>query len=239
MYAVRAIGSSLKVAQMIRSRDEAASAPDLRADRKRALELVPVSDEAAERLDRMVALLLQWQGRMNLIARSTVPEIWTRHIADSLQLLALAPSARVWVDLGSGGGFPGLALACALAGQKSCQVHLVESNGKKAAFLREAVSKLGVPATVHLKRIEDFVAAFDERADVVTARALAPLGKLLGLAAPLLNTGAQGLFLKGQDVEAELTDATKCWNIEATLVPSKTNPQARIVVIHSTKRAVR
>jgi 16S rRNA (guanine527-N7)-methyltransferase len=224
---------------MIRSRDETASALDLRADRKQALELVPVSDEVAERLDRMVLQLLQWQNKMNLIARSTVPEIWTRHIADSLQLLALEPSARVWVDLGSGGGFPGLALACALAGQKGAQVHLVESNGKKALFLREAVSALGAPATVHQQRIEDFVVAFDGRADVVTARALAPLVKLLGLAAPLLHKGAKGLFLKGQDVEAELTEATKCWNIEAALVPSKTNRQARIVVIHSAKRAKR
>jgi 16S rRNA (guanine527-N7)-methyltransferase len=221
---------------MVRSGKKISSALDLRADRKRALELTPVSHQTAARLDRMVALLLQWQAKINLIARSTVPELWMRHIADSLQLVALAPSARVWVDLGSGGGFPGLAVACALAGQAGVSVHLVESNAKKAAYLREATRLLGVPAVVHPKRIEEFVATFTERADVVTARALAPLVDILDLAAPLLKTGAIGLFLKGQDVEAELTEAAKCWTIKSTLVPSKTSPQARIVVIHSAKR---
>ncbi len=226
---------------MIRTRKDISStlnlrALDLRADRKRALELVPVSHDTAARLERMVALLLQWQTKINLVARSTVPELWTRHIADSLQLVALAPIAKVWVDLGSGGGFPGLVVACALAGQAGAQVHLVESNLKKAAFLREAVRLLGVPAVLHPKRIEEFTATFAGRADVVTARALAPLVDILDLAAPLLNTGAKGLFLKGQDVEVELTEAAKCWTIDATLVPSKTSPQARIVVIHSAKQ---
>jgi 16S rRNA (guanine527-N7)-methyltransferase len=221
---------------MIRTRKEISSALDLRADRKRALEFTPVSLQTAERLDRMVALLLRWQAKINLVARSTVPELWTRHIADSLQLIALAPSARVWVDLGTGGGFPGLVVACALAGQAGVSVHLVESNAKKAAYLREAARLLGVPAVVHAKRIEDFVKTFAARPDVVTARALAPLVDILDLAAPLLKTGAKGLFLKGQDVEAELTEAAKCWTMKATLVPSKTSPQARIVVIHSAKR---
>jgi 16S rRNA (guanine527-N7)-methyltransferase len=221
---------------MVRSDTKILSAINLRADRKRALDLTPVSPETAERLDRMVALLLQWQAKINLVARSTMPELWTRHIADSLQLVALAPSALVWVDLGSGGGFPGLVIACALAGQAGVQVHLIESNAKKAAYLREATRLLGVPVVVHPKRIEEFVATFAERVDVVTARALAPLADILELAAPLLETGAKGLFLKGQDVEAELTEAAKYWTIKSTLVPSKTSPQARIVVIHSAKR---
>jgi 16S rRNA (guanine527-N7)-methyltransferase len=241
MCAASAIAASLKVAavferKMIRTRKDISSALDLHADRRRALELTPVSHETAERLDRLVALLLQWQAKINLVARSTVPELWTRHIADSLQLVALAPSALVWVDLGSGGGFPGLVIACALAGQAGVQVHLIESNAKKAAYLREAARLLGVPAVVHPKRIEEFVTTFQEHVDVVTARALAPLGDILELAAPLLNTGAKGLFLKGQDVGAELTEAAKCWTINSTLVPSKTSPQARIVVIHSAKR---
>ena len=221
---------------MVRSGNENSSALDLRADRKRALELVPVSDQTAERLDRLVELLLQWQAKINLVARSTIPEIWTRHIADSLQLIEIAPSAKVWIDLGSGGGFPGLAIACALAGQAEASVHLVEGNAKKAAFLREATQRLGIPAVVHPKRIEEFVAKFEGRADVVTARALAPLRDLLELAAPLLKTGAKGLFPKGQDVAAELTEAAKCWTIDSALVPSKTSPSARIVVIHSAKR---
>src|SRR5262245_35908813 len=110
----------------------------LAADREAALALVPVSRETLARLDRFVATLLTWQRRINLIAPATVREIWTRHVADSLQLLALAPTARVWLDLGSGGGFPGLVIACALAETSGTRVHLVESNGKKAAFLREA-----------------------------------------------------------------------------------------------------
>src|SRR5215475_10457579 len=108
-------------------------------DRARALELVPVSRETRERLDRFVELLLMWQRTVNLVAPSTVPHLWTRHVADSLQLLDLARDARVWIDLGSGGGFPGLAIACALAERPATCVHLVESNLKKAAFLREAI----------------------------------------------------------------------------------------------------
>ena len=126
--------------------------------------------------------------------------LWTRHIADSLQLLDSAPHAEVWVDLGSGGGFPGIVIACALADTEGAQVHLVESNGKKATFLREAVQVDGAPAIVHALRIEDFVDNAPESIDVVTARALAPLPKLLALAYPLLKKGALGLFPKGQDV---------------------------------------
>ncbi len=112
---------------------------DLAVDRAKALALTPVSRETAARLDRFVAVFMEWQQRTNLIASSTEATLWTRHIADSLQLLALAPSARIWVDLGSGGGFPGLVIACALAdqaGEGVAQVHLVESSTKKAAFLQ-------------------------------------------------------------------------------------------------------
>lgn len=221
---------------MVRSGENDLSALDLSADRKRALELTPVSNEIAERLDRLVDLFLHQQQKMNLVSRSTISELWSRHIADSLQLIALAPSARVWIDLGSGGGFPGLVIACALAGQREACVHLVESTKKKAVFLEEATRALSLPAIVHPVRIEEFVATFGAHAEVVTARALAPLDKLLELAAPLLKTGAKGLFLKGQDVAAELTDAAKCWTIQSTLVPSKTNPLARVVVIHSAAR---
>ena len=172
---------------------------------------------------------------MNLIAASTVPTLWTRHIADSLQLLAIAPLARKWADLGSGGGFPGLPIACALADQNSAEVHLIESNKKKAAFLREAVRVTGAPAVVHAERVADFGRTFRGDLDVVTARALAPLPELLSIAYPLLKRGAQGLFPKGQDVEAELTQATKCWSIQASLVPSRTDPKSRVVVIREAK----
>jgi 16S rRNA (guanine527-N7)-methyltransferase len=204
---------------------------DLAEDRERALELVDVSRETTDRLDGFAALLLRWQRTTNLVAPSTISTLWTRHIADSLQLVTLAPAARVWIDLGSGGGFPGLVIACTLADIEGARVHLVESNGKKAAFLREAARHLRLPVIVHHRRIEDFVKAFNQTVDVVTARALAPLLDLLGYAQPLLNSGAQGLFPKGQDVDAELTHAAKYWNIVATLVPSRTDPKGRIVVV--------
>ncbi len=209
--------------------------PDLTTDRARALALIPVSRETAARLDRFASLLLDWQSRMNLIASSTVPTLWTRHIADSLQLLGIAPQARKWADLGSGAGFPGLPIACALADEAGTQVHLIESNQKKAAFLREAVRVTEVPVVVHAERVADFARGFHSQLDIVTARALAPLPKLLSIAYPLLKNGAQGLFLKGQDVEAELTEATKCWSIQATLVPSRTDPKSRVVVIREIK----
>ena len=213
-----------------------ASIADLAANRAAALAANPVSRETLARLDRFVAALLDWQRRVNLIAPSTIPHLWTRHVADSLQLVALAPQARVWADLGSGGGFPGLVIACALAGMPGAKVHLVESIGKKAAFLHEAARLAEVPAIVHQARIEHFVANVPERIDAVTARALAPLPELLALSAPLLKTGAQALFPKGQDVEAELTEASKYWNIEAMLVPSRTEPRARIVLVSRAER---
>src|SRR5471032_929435 len=204
---------------------------DLVEDRARALELVPVSRETAAKLDGFVEHLLRVALHLNLIARSTLPNVLTRHIADSLQLLPLAPDAKCWIDLGSGAGFPGLVIACAVADREGATVHLVESTGKKASFLREAVNLLQVPAVIHAVRIEDFGKNFKIRPNVVTARALAPLDELLKLAQPLLKTGAVGLFPKGQDVEGELTKASKCWNIDAELVPSKTSPEGRIVVV--------
>jgi 16S rRNA (guanine527-N7)-methyltransferase len=182
-------------------------------------------------LERFIELLLEWQGRMNLIGPSTEATIWSRHIADSLQLISLAPEGRIWVDLGSGAGFPGLVIACALAGTPGAQIHLVESSTKKAGFLREVVRETGVPAIVHAERIEDFVKHAPRQIDIVTARALAPLPKLLVLAYPLLKRGATGMFPKGQDVDIELTEAAKCWNIQPTLASSRTDPRSRIVVI--------
>jgi len=208
--------------------------PDLAADRAKALALTPVSRETTARLDQFVAVLMAWQQHTNLIAASTESTLWTRHIADSLQLLALAPAARIWVDLGSGGGFPGLILACALADlpeDRKAQVLLIESNTKKAAFLREAARITGAPAEIHMERIADFVRHAPPRIDIVTARALAPLPKLLVEAYPLLKTGAKGLFPKGQDVAAELTEASKCWTIQSSLVPSRTDSRSGIIVV--------
>jgi 16S rRNA (guanine527-N7)-methyltransferase len=209
--------------------------PNLSVDKARALALIPVSRETEKRLDQFVDLLLRWQAKLNLVAASTLPELWTRHIADSLQLLALAPHARIWVDFGSGGGFPGLPIA--LAGPPGTKVHLVESNGKKAAFLREAVRATGAEAVIHQERAEKFGESFAEPVHAVTARALAPLKTLCDQAFPLIGRGAVGLFPKGQDVDAELTDAAKYWRLGATKVPSKTSPESSIVVIHSLETA--
>ena len=210
--------------------------PILAADKTAALALTPVSSETEARLDRYLDLLVEWQAKTNLVAPSTLPNLWTRHVADSLQLLTLAPSAKVWADLGSGGGFPGVVLACALAETPGAMVHLVERNAKKAAFLREAIRVTGAHGTVHLADIGDIVDRIGSRVDCVTARALAPLHQLVGYAEPLVRQGAKALFLKGQDVESELTEATKYWNIEPRLHSSRTGGHGWIVELDRIER---
>ena len=156
--------------------------PILGSDKAAALALTPVSRETEARLDRYVELLLEWQAKTNLVAPSTLPNLWTRHISDSLQLLSLAPSAKVWVDFGSGGGFPGLVLACALAETPGANVHLVERNAKKAAFLREAVRVLGLVVSVHDARAETLDAGFI----CVTMRAVDRMSEAVSVAAGLV-----------------------------------------------------
>lgn len=208
-----------------------AASSSLESDKRAALRLCPVSRETEERLDRYIALLLAWQSRMNLVAPSSLATLWTRHIADSLQLLDIAGAGRTWIDIGSGGGFPGIVLACALADRPEAHVHLVERNAKKAAFLREALRVSGARGTVHLMEVQNFVDSDPPAADYITARALAPLNVLLGMTAPLIDRGAKALFLKGQDVGAELTEATKYWNVVAKLHPSLTSLDSRVVEI--------
>ena len=210
--------------------------PVLASDRAEALRLTPVSRETEARLDRYVALLLEWQAKTNLVAPSTLPNLWTRHISDSLQLLSLAPSARIWADFGSGGGFPGVVLACALADIPGAHVHLIERNAKKAAFLRETLRVTAAAGSVHLADIGDSVDRITGRVDCVTARALAPLHQLIGFAEPLVRNGAKALFLKGQDVEAELTEATKYWKIEPQLHSSRTGGHGWIVELDRIER---
>jgi 16S rRNA (guanine527-N7)-methyltransferase len=201
------------------------------SDKERSLRLIPVSRETESRLIRFVDLLGTWQKTTNLISPATLPEIWTRHIADSLQLFPLAPDAKLWIDLGSGGGFPGIPIACLLADVPGAQMHLVESNQKKAAFLREAARILSLPVTIHPDRIENFAQSFEGKADVISARALAPLVKLLPDVYSLLKAGTKCLFPKGQDVGAELTEASKYWTIEYEMVPSKTGG-GQILIVH-------
>ena len=209
---------------------------ELAADRAKALQLTPVSRETEARLDRFAELLINWQKRINLVSPATLPNLWTRHIADSLQLLMLVEKPKLWIDLGSGGGFPGIVLACSLAEDPGAIVHLVESNQKKASFLREAARIPGAPARVHAMRIEDFVAEFPDTADVVSARALAPLERLLAEAYPLLKNGVKGVFPKGQDVGSELTEAAKYWKFDHELIPSLTSPDGQIVVVRNVSK---
>jgi 16S rRNA (guanine527-N7)-methyltransferase len=209
---------------------------DLASDKKRALALTPVSRETEARLVTFVEALLLGQEKANLVAESTLPLIWTRHIADSLQLLPLAPDGKIWVDLGSGAGFAVIPIACALADEPGAMVHLVESNGKKAAFLREAVHKIGIPAQIHHERAEKFGESCAETVQVVTARALSPLKTLCDQVFPFIARGALGLLPKGQDVDAELTEAAKYWTIQAEKVPSVTSPAGSIVVVRGLQR---
>ncbi len=181
-------------------------------------------------MERFVGLLLTWQPRINLIANSTVPDVWSRHVADSLQLVPLLGMPRVIADLGSGGGFPGLVLACC-----GYEVHLYESNGKKAAFLREALMAVGGRGKVHHTRLEALGSDLPP-ATAVTGRALAPLKELLAYAKPFLAAGATGFFHKGEGVDIELTDAAKYWKFSVEKHPSKTDSNAVILEVLEIKR---
>jgi len=197
---------------------------------------IAVSRETAGRLAVYVALLQRWNPVKNLVSPHTLGEVWERHVTDSLQLLRLAPEARVWVDMGSGGGLPALVIAAVLGDTPASEVHCIESKLGKAAFLQEAARQMRVPVTVWARRIEDVVGHDLVTADVVTARALAPLKDLLRLANPLLKSGAVGIFPKGQDVASELTDAAIYWKFDPRSVPSVTDPRGRIIVIQGVER---
>jgi len=191
-----------------------------------------VSRETKEKLELLERELRRWQAIKNLVGPATLDRIWDRHIVDSLQLLDLAPEAKLWLDLGSGAGFPGLVLAIAGA-ERGLKVHLVESNSRKCAFLRHIARLAEVPATVHEARLETVIPDFVGKADVVSARALASLTMLLEWTEPMLKTGTIGLFPKGRDAESELTEARKRWTFEADILPSCTDSDARILRITS------
>ena len=204
-------------------------------DRARALSLTPVSRETAEKLDLLVAELAKWQAAKNLVSGATLDQVWMRHIADSLQIFDLAPDRKRWLDLGSGGGFPGLVLGIRLA-ETGGTIDLIESNARKCAFLRHIARITGAPVRVHVARIEDVTGRFTREVDVVTARALAPLPQLLDWCKELLRTGTIGLFPKGQHLDAELTDSARYWRIDASTVPSVTEASARILVVRSAEQ---
>ncbi len=184
-------------------------------------------------LERFRGLLAEWNEQMNLVGPSALEAFWGRHAFDSAQLFALAPEAATWADLGAGAGFPGLVLAILAKGRDGARVELVESMTKRCRFLQAAIDALDLPATVHNARAESLSLSVD----IVTARACAPTVRLLEFAWPYLRKGATGLFLKGQDVEAELAEATRYWDFRAELLPSLSDPSGRILRVKGLRRA--
>jgi 16S rRNA (guanine527-N7)-methyltransferase len=178
-------------------------------------------------LEAFRRFLRDWNGRMNLVSEASLEDFWRRHALDSAQLIAAAPDARVWVDIGAGAGFPGVVLAIFLKGVAAAKVHLVESREKRCAFLRAVVDELRLPAEVHCARAEDLAI----EADVVTARAVAPLVRLLGFARPYFARGAVGLFLKGKGADAEIAEARKTWRFALRVLPSQSDPSGRILEV--------
>ena len=194
--------------------------------------LTGATDEQIADLETFIARLAEANAVMNLIGPDTLPDVWSRHIWDSAQLLELAPEAKTWADLGAGAGFPGVVLAILLKGRPGAHVWLIDSLGKRCRFLQEVVDELTLPATVINGRAEEQAL----KVDVVTARAVAPMEKLLAYAQPYLQRGAQGLFLKGEKAEAELIEARKVWHFDSSLSVSRSDPRGRIVSVRSLRR---
>jgi 16S rRNA (guanine527-N7)-methyltransferase len=195
-------------------------------------EVFKVPRETIHRLARYADLLALWQRSKNLVAPSTLPALWSRHFADSAQLCALAPEARLWLDLGSGAGFPGLVVAILQSGKPNFRMHLVESNRKKCAFLAEVARETKAPVDIHAMRIEDLAESAESlRPDVVSARALAPLPRLFEFASPFFGQGTRGLFLKGEEAEAEIEAARESWDLTARLHPSLTSAKSHIAEV--------
>ena len=201
------------------------------SDRRAALDLLAVSRETEERLALFVDLLGRWRKVTNLISAASFDDVWLRHIADSAQLLDLAPQARRWVDLGSGAGFPGMVLAIRLLGQSGAEVHLVESDQRKCAFLREAARVTGAPARIHCARIESIAPDSLAPVDAVTARALAPLPIVLDFASVWLLRGAVGVFPRGRTGEAQLHALPGSPDLQFETVASRIDARAAILIV--------
>lgn len=197
-----------------------------------------VSRETLERLKAYEALLLKWQKSINLVSASTLEEIWRRHMWDSGQLVALAPEeARFWLDLGSGAGFPALVVAAMLRDRPEFEMHLVESDQRKGIFLREAARVMDVPVTVHTMRIENWKPEGERLPDIISARALAPLPKLLEWTHAFWGKETVGLFLKGQGAREELTQANKGWIFEAEAIASQSDGSGTVLKLRGLKDA--
>lgn len=185
------------------------------------------SNQQMADLESFRALLGEVNQHMNLVGPSALAEFWPRHAWDSAQLLRHAPDALTWADLGAGAGFPGVVLAILLKEREGARVHLIESVAKRCGFLRRVAAELALPVTVHNSRAEYLSLAVDR----VTARACAPLPRLLHFARPYLQRRAVGLFLKGRDVQRELTEAAKLWSYSFELRPSASDSSGRILVV--------
>jgi 16S rRNA (guanine527-N7)-methyltransferase len=186
-------------------------------------------------LHSFLALLEAWNSRMNLVGPTALSSFWLRHAYDSAQLLHVEPSALRWADIGAGAGFPGLILAILLKGRADAQVHLIESMAKRVRFLAEVSQALDLPTHIHHGRAEDTRAP--KGLEIITARACAPFPRLLGYTEHLFKAGARGVFLKGRDVESELTEARLNWKFQAVLLPSQSDSSGRIVRIERLSRA--
>lgn len=213
-------------------------APDLKSEIRGPIDFESAFSVSRETLDRLKiyeSLLQRWQKTINLVAPSTLHQIWGRHFADSAQILALPPpEAKTWVDLGTGAGFPGLVVATLLAPKGQTNVTLVESDSRKAAFLREAAREMAVPVDILPLRIEAAATRVNLcRAGVISARALAPLPRLLALAHPFCGPQTVCLFLKGRETSRELQAAENEWIFESELVPSLTDPEGRVVIVRN------
>lgn len=198
----------------------------------------PVSRETFERLQAFEQLFLKWNRSINLAAPSTLDDVWRRHILDSAQLARIAPAATRWVDLGSGGGFPGLVLGFLLQERPGASIDLVESNRKKASFLQSVIGQFSLPARVLAKRIDDSYALVSAP-EIVTARALAALPDLLDLAAPWLTKGARAMFHKGRDYRAEVEESTHRWAFDLVEHSSMTDPHGVVLEITNLRPAKR
>ena len=197
--------------------------------------IYPVSRETIEHLTHYVERLNIWQKKTNLVSPSTLETIWSRHIADSLQCLALAPQARQWADFGSGGGLPGMVLSILLADESGSKVYMLESNQKKCAFLRGVGRETNGVAKVHCGRIESETKQLPE-IEVITARALTGLDKLFEYALPLIDAGAYGLFHKGREYRRELADCSGLWNFDLVEHPSKIEPDSVLLEIRNLEK---
>jgi 16S rRNA (guanine527-N7)-methyltransferase len=200
------------------------------------LRLVPVSRETADRFAVFVDLIARWRKTTNLIAESTFASVWTRHIADSAQLIALAPTAKRWVDMGSGAGFPGLVIAMQLADVSGAVVHCIESDQRKCAFLREAARTTGAAAIIHPQRVEAIEPSSLGAVDAVTARAFAPLPLTLKLARPWMERGAVGVFPRGESAKDQLAALPQMPDFAIEALPSVVDTRARILRVRMNVR---